>query len=98
MSALRESARGADCMIRIPGICSFNNEETVLAHVNGAGMGIKADDTEASFACYPCHCAVDSKPTVRHSFTTADIKLMFLQGCVRTRDYWRENGYINKYR
>lgn len=98
MSKLRESARGADCLIRIPGVCNFNNETTVLAHINGAGMGIKADDSEASFACSDCHSAVDGKPTKRHGFTTADIKLMFLQGCVRTRDFWRENGYISKYR
>ena len=30
---IRNSARGQDCALRIPGVCNFNPETTVLAHV-----------------------------------------------------------------
>lgn len=63
-SAFRNLARGRECMFRIPGECSFNPEQTVLAHSNesrhGKSMGMKADDAIGSvFACYACHFAID---------------------------------------
>ena len=62
--AFRDLARGRECMFRIPGVCSFNPEQTVLAHSNESqhrkAMGMKADDAIGSvFACYCCHSAVD---------------------------------------
>ncbi len=41
MSKLRKSVRGWDCTVRINGVCNFNPDTTVLAHLNGAGMGMK---------------------------------------------------------
>lgn len=62
--AFRDLARGRECMFRIPGVCSFSPEQTVLAHSNrsadGKAMGMKADDAIGSvFACYFCHAAID---------------------------------------
>jgi len=85
-------------MIRIPGVCNFNSETTVLAHLNGAGMARKEDDSEGAFACYDCHQAVDGKPTKKHGFSSDEIKLMFFEGVKRTRDFWRHNGYMQVYR
>ena len=28
----RKEAKGRECMVRLPGICNFNPETTVLAH------------------------------------------------------------------
>lgn len=98
MSKLRKAAQGEDCTIRIPGVCTWNREETVLCHMNGAGLALKDDDTEAAFGCYACHCAVDGKPTVKHGFTKDEIKLMFFEGCKRTRERFRELGLIPRYR
>ncbi|BBI46989.1 hypothetical protein KPSA1B_105772 [Pseudomonas syringae pv. actinidiae] len=33
---LRASAKGQDCTVRIPAICNYNPETTVLAHLPGA--------------------------------------------------------------
>ncbi|MGZ4968017.1 MAG: nuclease domain-containing protein [Methylobacter sp.] len=94
MSRLRDSARGQQCLIRIPGVCNWNPETTCLCHFNGGGMGIKMDDMEGAFGCSDCHAAVDGKPTVKHGFSLIEIKLMFLEAGIRTRDYWRKNGFI----
>lgn len=91
---LRDSARGQQCMIRIPDVCNWNNETTVLCHVNGGGMAIKSDDMAASFGCHSCHLAADGKPDVKHGYTTKEIELFFLQGVLRTQEYWRKHGFI----
>ncbi|WP_067097900.1 DUF1364 domain-containing protein [Marinomonas atlantica] len=62
---IRNSARGQDCALRIPGVCNFNPETTVLAHVGrNRGMSIKCHDTFAVYACDSCHMAIDG-----HSMT-----------------------------
>ena len=57
---LRDSARGQDCQVRLP-ICNHNPETTVLAHLNGGGMGTKHSDLMAAFACSKCHEILDTK-------------------------------------
>ncbi|MRT05032.1 DUF1364 family protein [Ewingella americana] len=37
MSKLAKAARGHDCQIRIPSVCNYNSETTVLAHYRLAG-------------------------------------------------------------
>lgn len=84
--AITRSARGRDCQIRLPGICSFDPEQTVFAHIrlNGiSGFGIKAPPI-GSFACYPCHMHCDS----HHDAATS---AAFAEGVYRTLNIlWRE--------
>lgn len=65
MTPIRRAARGQDCTLRIPDVCNFNPETTVLCHSNrladGKGMGIKAPDTEACFGCSACHDVLDGR-------------------------------------
>lgn len=64
MSKIRESARGGQCQIRLPGICNHNPETVVLAHYRMAGscgMGMKPNDAQAAYACSRCHDAVDGR-------------------------------------
>ncbi len=60
---LLESARGQHCTLRIPGVCNGNPETTVAAHsnqlVHGKGMGLKAHDCFAAWACSSCHTEID---------------------------------------
>lgn len=60
---LRDSARGQDCAVRIPGTCNFNPETTVLAHLpcGQKGIGMKGLDTVAVYACSACHDAIDGR-------------------------------------
>jgi len=90
---LRNSAKGQDCNVRIPGWCSFNPETTILAHVGiGSGMGQKSDDIEATFCCSVCHDIIDRRMTT--NFNSDEIKLMAKEGAERTRKHWLQVGLI----
>ena len=60
---LRDSAKGEDCTLRLPGVCNQNPETTVLAHVpcGQRGMGMKGPDMIAVYACSACHDALDGR-------------------------------------
>ena len=60
---LREGARGEECTLRFPGICSGDTETVVLAHINWSGgvMGGKADDISVCYACDKCHAVTDAR-------------------------------------
>lgn len=59
---IRNSARGQQCQVRIPGVCNGNNETVILAHVGkGSGMGQKCDDIHATYACSACHDVIDGR-------------------------------------
>ena len=97
-SKLRKSAREQECMIRIPSVCNFNNETTVLAHLNGSGTGTKyGNSSEAgnllgAFACSDCHDLVDHRR--RSVYSNDAIHLMHLEGMVRTIKWWIDHGYL----
>jgi hypothetical protein len=82
-------------MVRLPNICNFNNETTVLAHYRLAGisgMGIKSDDLIGAWACSACHDAID-----RRANTDLDrdyVRLAHLEGVVRTIATLRKEGLI----
>jgi hypothetical protein len=92
MSKLRESARGQDCLVRLPGVFNRNPETVVLAHLGGGGMAYKTADYEGSFCCSSCHDALDGRVTTDN--THDELELMHRQGATRTRDYWVKEGLI----
>ena len=73
---LRNLARGQQCRIRIPGICTHNPEQTVLAHYRIGGLcgtGMKPHDLIGADACAACHDAVDGRrPHGVEEFRLAD--------------------------
>ncbi|CAH7222983.1 DUF1364 domain-containing protein [Vibrio crassostreae] len=57
---IRNSAKGKDCTLRLIGVCNFDSETTVLAHVGyDGGMATKCGDNMAVFACSDCHTEID---------------------------------------
>lgn len=58
------SAKGEDCTLRMPGVCNFNPDTTVFAHIGGAGMGLKAHDIHGFYACSDCHDLIDNRNSV----------------------------------
>lgn len=93
MSKLRKSAQGQECLVRIPGVCSGGVGTTVLAHLGGAGMGRKHPDLLGAFCCYQCHQAIDGHHKTH--YTRDELKLMHLEGMVRTQLFWIREGFIN---
>ncbi len=96
MSKIRASARGEECLVRLEGICNGNPETTILAHLNGAGMGTKHIDIFGAYCCSSCHTVLDKLPTVNHctSFDDAITLLKFHEGVFRTQKRLLEKGLI----
>jgi len=80
---ITDSAKGEDCQVRIPGVCNFNPETTVPAHLNGGGMGTKHNDMFIAYACSNCHNCIDKNNN--SDFTDLQIKLWHHEGMVRTQ-------------
>ena len=59
---IRDSARGQDCTLRLPG-CLWTTDTTVLAHLpcGHRGTGMKGPDTVAVYACQACHDVIDGR-------------------------------------
>lgn len=89
---LRKEVRGMDCLVRIPGVCNFNPETVVLAHLGGAGMGRKHHDLFGAACCSACHDAIDGRKGTR--YTRDELKLMHLEGIVRTQQEWINRGLL----
>lgn len=63
-NAIRRSAAGQTCTLRLEGCCNGRMDTTVLAHLRVfgvAGMGQKPPDWCAVYACADCHDAIDRR-------------------------------------
>lgn len=86
---ITDSARGEDCQVRLEGICNFNPETTIAAHLNGGGMGTKHNDIFIAYCCSSCHDALDGRSQANKKpwteFTCGELKLAHYDGMVRTQ-------------
>jgi len=104
MSKLRKSAKGQDCTLNIVGVCNYNPETTVLAHLPSEfkGMGNKSPDYCACFACSDCHDAIDgrtkwqSEIDAEHGYNAVkhNLEWYMRRAMVRTWKFWIDEGYI----
>jgi len=94
MSKLRESAKGQACTLNIVGVCNYNEETTVLAHLPSEfkGMGNKSPDYCAAFCCSNCHDAIDGRTHDGELF--ADKEFYMRRAMVRTWKIWIEDGLV----
>jgi len=80
-----------DCTLRIPGVCNFNPETTVFAHLNGGGMSTKHSDIHGCYACSSCHDWLDG----RFGYGAPWAKdVEFLRAMVETQNKLIEQGLI----
>ena len=89
---LTKLAKGRPCMVRLPGICSGDAAETVLAHVRLAGItgaGMKAPDVLASWSCARCHEVTEREKRDNR------IQRYFLEGVIRTQNALIAEGVIH---
>ena len=83
---LRKEAKGRGCMVRLPGICNFNSETVVLAHIRlqgVSGMGMKSPDLIGACACSACHDELDGR-TRKSGLSRDELRLAHYDGMVRT--------------
>lgn len=84
-SNLRKLARGQDCLIRVPGICTFTPETVVLCHyrlMGVSGAGLKSPDLLGAYGCAACHAVVDGQQ--KSAWSREDLLLMLAEGVFRT--------------
>ena len=96
MSKLTESARMEQCQVRMPGICNFNPETVVLAHLPsglGGKMGGKSIDLCSTYACSGCHDEIDGR-TRHQEYTRNDVMRYAYEGHMRTLNKFVEKGLI----
>ena len=76
----RAMARDKDCMLLVPGTCTFDRSTVVLAHSNwhDKGAARKASDYWGVWACYGCHSWLDQGKALE-----AQKKAAFAQGLKR---------------
>ena len=73
-------------MVRLPGICNFNSETVVLAHIRlqgVSGMGMKSPDLIGAWACSACHDECDGR-THKSGLTHDELRLALYDGMART--------------
>lgn len=59
---LRDSARGEDCSINIQGVCNYQPETSIMAHVPSPISGYKSSDLGgAIICCSSCHDVIDRR-------------------------------------
>ncbi|PSW05533.1 DUF1364 domain-containing protein [Photobacterium lipolyticum] len=60
---LTQAAKGQQCSVQIMGVCNFNPETVVLAHLPSSrhGLSRKGSDHIACFACSDCHDRIDGR-------------------------------------
>ena len=85
------SAKGQMCQIRIPNVCNGDPSTTVLAHLNGAGMGTKHLNIHGAYACHACHLVVDGAPS---EWPLATIRQWHLEGMKRTQEIMVDDGIL----
>lgn len=93
---LREAAKGRECTIRIYGVCNYNPETSVLCHLPGQGMGIKADDRHAAIGCSSCHDVVDGRAEAPRSYgySPSEVSLSLHEAVIRTQKIWIKEGLM----
>lgn len=98
MSKIRESAKGEDCTIRLPRICSFNPEQTVLCHQNsaraGKGGAKKSEDALGAYGCYSCHMIVDRQHPLPPHLSWEEVYEAFQEGHFETFLKLKANGLV----
>lgn len=93
MSKITKSARGEQCQVRIFGVCNFDTETTVLAHLNGGGVGAKHLDGHGAYACSNCHTWLDGGYVKAANRDARD--LFHLQAVIRTQSILVDKGLID---
>jgi hypothetical protein len=94
---IRDSARGEECTIRLPG-CDGGGETTVWCHlpeaVAGRGLALKGIDLLGAFGCRSCHDIVDRRAPRPGRMTEQDVSLTFYRALARSIVRLAQRGLI----
>lgn len=90
----RDGAKGETCKLNIPGVCNFDSETVVFAHIRDehTGGAIKASDISGVDACSSCHANFDGQ--AGEPMIGATWMLYALRGLQRTLENRIERGIL----
>lgn len=95
---IRQSARGEECTMRIPGVCRNERDTVVWCHENsfaaGKGMGLKARDECGAYGCSACHAVYDGQAPRPPGLTKEDIDVYFARGKHVSRQILQRKGLL----
>lgn len=88
VQAIRDSARGEECTVRIVGACNSRPDTVVWSHVpslvGDRGMGMKALDVCGAYACAACHDVVDGRRGLPPGASLTSVLLDWHMGHMRS--------------
>lgn len=98
MSRIRAFAKGQPCSVRLPAVCSFDPETTVLAHIKRLGhgsVGLKNKDIFGVHACNRCHDVIDGRtPFVQHGLEPDTLRSYVLDALIETQERLLKAGLL----
>ena len=88
MSKITESARGEECTVRLPGVCKWLPEHTILSHwprgSGGKGRSIKSIDLTGAYCCTACDAVIDRQAMPPEGMTYEECLIAWMDGHMRT--------------
>ena len=96
--AIRDSARGEDCTVRIPGACTFDPAKTIWSHAPlgaaGKGRGIKALDLCGAYCCTACDAVIDGQAAPPPGYSRTEAITDWFFGHMRSLVRLRQKGLV----
>lgn len=98
MSRITDSARGEECQVRIPDVCTHDPATVIWSHARwgaaGRGRSIKALDIAGAYACTACDAVYDGQRKPPKGMTRADVDADWCQGHFRSLVILSKKGLV----
>lgn len=96
-AAIRESARGESCLVRIYG-CPDDPSMTIWSHNRhsraGKGLGVKSLDINGAYCCTYCDAIYDGQLVRPNGLSCEDVELAWYAGHAESLVILRQKGLI----
>jgi hypothetical protein len=90
---LRKLARGKDCVLRLPTICTRDPTTTVLCHIKRGWYGsLKPPDICAVYGCHACHAVIDGR--TKTDWTRQEVDSMILRALIEQLSDYSSKGIV----
>lgn len=96
--AIRDSARGEECLVRIVGACTHDDSMTIWSHapLNAADKGgaIKSLDLCGAYCCTACDAVIDGQRPLPLGASRTSVMNDWFHGHMRSLVRLRQKGLI----
>ena len=91
---IMEAARGERCTLQIAGVCNYNPDTTVCAHLpdSSGGSSRLTGPLSVAFACSECHDAIDRRRKLE--LADSDREFYLRRGLQRTLNRLIDLGLV----